>query len=113
MAKKSSAIALRPEVYQLYKEVDPALPMFLLQVRDRQLEREYKYASRGQWIAAIGMVGVIGGFIYLVMKGHEYAAGSLLGTGAIGLVLAFVRTRLLASPTEQAEPVQVPQQNLS
>jgi hypothetical protein len=103
MPQRKIAAVPRPEVLQLYKEVDPGLPALLIQAADRQLEREYRYALQGQGIAAMGMVLVIGGFVYLVMMGHHEAAGSLLGTGLVGLVLAFLRSRLGTPESSEKE----------
>lgn len=37
---------------------------------------------------------VFGGFVYLVMRNHPAAAGSLLGVGVLNMVQGFVRSRL-------------------
>jgi len=43
---------------------------------------------------AILAILVFGGFVYLVIRGHTAAAGSLLGVGVLNMVQGFVRTRL-------------------
>ena len=58
---------------------------------------EYRYAMAGLAIAGLGMLSVVGGFIYLVMNGHPQAAGCLLGAGILSLITAFIKTRLSAS----------------
>jgi predicted membrane protein len=54
----------------------------------------FTYALTGLIIGGVIAVALIAGFIYLVMQGHPAAAGSLLGTGALGMVAAFRATRL-------------------
>jgi hypothetical protein len=84
-----------------YAAIHPDLPRFILQVRDNQLERDYKYASRGQWMAIVSLLLIVSSFTFLVIKGHTVTA--LLGTGMIAVILAFIRGRLVSSnqPTYQ------------
>jgi hypothetical protein len=94
MTKKESFLVPSPEELQRYQTVDPTLPTVLIQVRDRELRREFIYAASALSVAALGLVMVIGGFVYLVMQGHPTAAGSLLGAGVLGLIAGFIRARL-------------------
>jgi cation transporter-like permease len=65
-----------------------------LQVRNRELRREFVYAAMALGIAALALILVLGGFVYLVMQGHPTEAKILLGAGVLGLIASFVRARL-------------------
>jgi len=45
-------------------------------------------------IAALALILVLGGFVFLVMQGHPTEAKLLLGAGVLGLIAGFVRARL-------------------
>jgi len=66
----------------------------IIEARKDALRLEYRYAMAGMAFAGLGLVSVIGGFIFLVMFGHPEAAGALLGAGILGLIGAFLKTRL-------------------
>jgi hypothetical protein len=56
--------------------------------------RAYRFAMLSLLIGGILSLGLIVGFVYLVMQGHTTAAGLLLGSGALSLVAGFRSTRL-------------------
>jgi hypothetical protein len=87
-------IVLNPEVLQLYKQVNESLPALIVQAIDGQLRREYRYAVGGQIVAALALILMAGGFVYLVMNGHEKAAYALLGAGVLNVIGGFLRARL-------------------
>lgn len=93
MAKKTSLIPSPPQL-QLYKQVDVRLPELVVQVADREAQREYHYALAGMISSVVLFLSVVGGFVYLVMKDHSKAAAGLLGAGVLGLIHAILRARL-------------------
>jgi hypothetical protein len=93
-----------PAILRLYKEIDPELPRLIVEASNRQLEREYQYASRGQWISLAALVMAFSGFIYLIMQNHAEAAGVLLGAGVIGLISGYLNARLSAAPPSTPAP---------
>lgn len=111
MARKQTSVVLNPLQLEYYARVDPQLPALITEVRDRQLAREYRYAMMGLGIAGLGLVLVIGGFIYLVMNGHPVSAGWLLGGGGTGLIAGFLRARYRVGEDDK-EPVVEPPQGL-
>jgi hypothetical protein len=94
MAKQQVSLVPSPEQLQRYQAINPALPALLFQARDRQLHREFVYAVLALGIAALALILVLGGFVYLVMQGHPTEAKILLGAGVLGLIAAFIRARL-------------------
>jgi|HubBroStandDraft_1064217.scaffolds.fasta_scaffold724505_2 hypothetical protein len=104
--EKARAAFPNPAMLRLYKDVDPDLPKLIIEASDRQLEREYKYASRGQWISLAALAMAIAGFVYLVMQNHPKAAGVLLGAGVIGLISGYLNARLstVLLPPRSAPP---------
>jgi hypothetical protein len=93
-----------PAILRLYKEIDPELPRLIVEASNRQLEREYRYASRGQWISVAALVMAFSGFIYLIMQNHPEAASALLGAGVIGLISGYLNARLSAAPPSTPAP---------
>jgi len=87
-------IVLNPEILQLYKQVNDSLPDLIVQAIDGQLKREYRYALGGQVVAGLALVLMAGGFVSLVMNGHERSAYALLGAGALNIIGGFLRARL-------------------
>jgi hypothetical protein len=81
----------------LYSEVGRDVPLAIVRAREAAVKMEYRYAMAGLAIAGVGLVSVIGGYMYLVMSGHPQAAGCLLGAGILSLITAFIKTRLSAS----------------
>ena len=73
-----------------YPEAGPEVALAIIRM-------EYRYAMAGLAIAGVGLVSIVGGFIYLVMNGHPQAAGCLLGAGVLSLITAFIKTRLSSS----------------
>jgi membrane-bound ClpP family serine protease len=66
----------------------------VLQSRDRELAREFAYAALALGVAALALVLILGGFVYLVMNAHPTEAKILLGAGVLGLIAGFLRARL-------------------
>jgi hypothetical protein len=57
-------------------------------------QRGARYANLSLVIAGILGMGLIGGFVYLVMNGHGGYAVTLLGGGALSMVAGFRVARL-------------------
>jgi len=87
-------IVLNPEILQFYKGINDALPVLVVQAIDGQLKREYRYALGGQIVAGAALILMAGGFIFLVMNGHEKPAYVLLGAGVLNVIGGFLRARL-------------------
>ncbi|MGA9070637.1 MAG: hypothetical protein WB424_10310 [Terracidiphilus sp.] len=87
-------IILGPEVLRFYKEIDENLPVLIVQAIDEQLKREYRYALLGQFVAGTALILMAGGFIFLVMNGHDKPAYVLLGAGILNVIGGFLRARL-------------------
>ena len=87
-------IVLNPEILQLYKQVNESLPGLIVQAIDGQLRREFRYALGGQIVAGLALVLMAGGFVFLVMNGHEKPAYALLGAGVLNVIGGFLRARL-------------------
>lgn len=87
-------IVLNPEILHLYKQVNESLPALIVQAIDGQLRREYRYALGGQIVAALALILMAGGFVFLVMNGHEKPAYVLLGAGVLNVIGGFLRARL-------------------
>jgi hypothetical protein len=102
-------IVLSPEILSFYKQIDEALPVLIVQAIDRQLKREYLYAFGGQIIAGLALLLVAGGFVFLVMNGHETPAYVLLGAGVLNTIGGFLRARLSDSGRKAGEDTTHPQ----
>jgi len=96
-------IVLNPETLLFYKGINEALPVLVIQSIDGQLKREYKYALGGQIVAGIALVLMAGGFVFLVVNGHERPAYALLGAGVLNVIGGFLRARLSNSAGKQRE----------
>jgi hypothetical protein len=94
MSEPQVSLVPSPELLEQFRRVDPALPALVLQARDRELHREFVYATSSLGVAALALVLVLGGFVYLVMQGRSSDAKILLGAGVLGLITGFVRARL-------------------
>jgi hypothetical protein len=94
MVKQQVSLVPSPEQLEQFQKVNPTLPAQVLQARDRELHREFLYAAIALGVAALALILVLGGFVYLVMQGHPAEAKILLGAGVLGLIASFVRARL-------------------
>jgi hypothetical protein len=94
MAEKQVPLIPGTEHLRALRGIAPGLPVLVVQVLDREHHREFIYAAMGLGIAALGLVLVLGGFVYLVMQGHSTDAKILLGAGVLGLIAGFIRARL-------------------
>jgi hypothetical protein len=108
--KNSHPLFPSSEQLAVYSKLDPNLPSLLIAVIDSQLEREYKYPTRGRWIALTCFLSVLAAFCVLVAAGHSTVGGILLGTCILGLIAGFTRARLSAdsTPRNLSEPLQEP-----
>jgi hypothetical protein len=100
---EQSGIVLSPEILLLYKGVNEALPVLIVQAIDGQLKREYRYALGGQIAAGLALILMAGGFVFLVMNGHETPAYVLLGAGVLNTIGGFLRARLNDSGSKGQE----------
>jgi hypothetical protein len=94
MAKEQVSLVPSPEQLKQFQAINPELPALLFQARDRELHREFIYAAIALGVAALALILVLGGFVYLVMQGHPTEAKILLGAGVLGLIASFIRARL-------------------
>lgn len=101
MAKEQVSLVPSPEQLKLFQAIDPALPALLVQARDRELHREFVYAAIALGVAALALILVLGGFVYLVMQNHSTEAKILLGAGVLGLIAGFLRARLRSRTGER------------
>lgn len=60
----------------------------------RRHQRQFIYATSSMFGGILVAVGLIGGFVYLVMNNHSNAAGGLLGAGVVGIISGFLASRL-------------------
>jgi hypothetical protein len=100
---EQSGIALSPEILLLYKSINEALPVLIVQAIDGQLKREYRYALGGQIAAGLALILMAGGFVFLVMNGHETPAYVLLGAGVLNTIGGFLRARLNNGGSKEQE----------
>ncbi len=101
MRQEQSGIVLNPEILQLYKGINEALPALIVQAVDAQLKREYRYALGGQIVAGLALLLMAGGSVFLVMNGHEKPAYVLLGAGVLNVIGGFLRARLSSGGRKQ------------
>jgi hypothetical protein len=94
IAPKPQSVVLSPTLLNAYSQIDKSLPALVVQAQQIEATQEYKYALVGLLTGGVLMLALIGGFVYLVMMGHPRAAGTLLGAGVLGIILAFIRARL-------------------
>src|SRR5271157_377381 len=92
-----------PQQLQGYLRVNPRLPELVVQAETDEARREFWYAVASLAGGVITVLSVVGGFVYLVMNNHPQAAGSLLGTGVLGLIQGFIRARLRLPEGSRAE----------
>jgi hypothetical protein len=75
----------------------------IVQAIDGQLKREYRYALGGQIAAGLALILMAGGFVFLVMNGHETPAYVLLGAGVLNTIGGFLRARLNNGGSKEQE----------
>jgi|SRR5271157_2108727 len=102
MPSKTSLLP-SPEQLQHYYKVDPGLPELIVQAATDEARWEFWYAVASLAGGVITVLSAVGGFVYLVMNNHPQAAGSLLGTGVLGLIQGFIRARLRLPESNRAE----------
>jgi hypothetical protein len=92
--KSQISVVLNPQQLELYSAIDPALPAILVKAALVVNNQDYWFAMTQGAFGFILALAIIGGSIYLAMHGHDWVAGTLLGTGAIGMVTGFQISRL-------------------
>jgi hypothetical protein len=97
--EKSNKIAVipNPQMLQLYSEIDPDLPMFIIKAAAEFNSQEYRFAMTMGSFGFIISVIVILSAVYLAMNGHGTVAGTLLTAGMVGVVVGFQYARLSSS----------------
>lgn len=83
-----------PELLEKFAVYGPELPLSVMKLWSLAHQRSYRYAMLGLAIGGVLGLGLIGGFVYLVMQGHGGYATTLLGTGALSMVAGFRVVRL-------------------
>jgi hypothetical protein len=61
---------------------------------DRANRREHSYALAALLCGTVSFLGVVAGFLYLVVQGHTQAAGVLLGAAVLAIVGQMIGSRL-------------------
>jgi predicted benzoate:H+ symporter BenE len=92
--RNQTSLVLSPEQLAEFGKVDSALPALVIENRNAELQREYRYAMGSLAGGVLVTFGILGSFVYLVMSGHPQAAAGLLGVGVLSLVGGFLRSRL-------------------
>jgi hypothetical protein len=77
MPPKTSLVPA-PQQLAAYKEVDARLPVMIIELADRDAQRDFWYALAGMGSSALLFLTVVGAFVYLIMQDHPTAAASLL-----------------------------------
>lgn len=101
-----------PFLLRYYKNIDNTLPALVIKSLDAQLTHEYRYALCGQIVAAMALLLMAGGFIYLVLHEQERPAYALLGAGVLNAIGGFLRARLRANE-ESTKAVATPSNRIS
>jgi hypothetical protein len=81
-------------VLDLFQRFGPQAPIEVLRMWRAQHQANFVYATVALVIAGALGLGLIGGYVYLVMEGHATAGGVLLGSGALSMVAGFRTVRL-------------------
>lgn len=92
--RKQTSLILNPEQLAQYARLDRELPALIVKARDNELKRQFAYAVLSLVCGILALLTVVGGFIFLVLRGHAQAAAALLATGVLGLIGGFLRSRL-------------------
>jgi nitrate reductase NapE component len=83
-----------PALLQDYACVGSELPELVVREWGHRHRRQFWFALVALVIGGLVSIGLIGGFVYLVMNDHPKSAALLLGSGALGMVAGFRSTRL-------------------
>ena len=70
----------------------------VMRVVERRHQQEFVYAMAGMIGGTACFLMIIVAFVYLIMEGHTHAAGGVLGTGVLGIVLQMFKGRLTKTP---------------
>lgn len=91
MPEKKPLLSLTPrELAQLH----PETVKHLVTLADRSEARQARYAHLGMVCGSCLFAFCVGVFVALIMRGHDVAAGVLLGTAVLGFLSQFLRARL-------------------
>jgi uncharacterized membrane protein len=90
---KRIAVVPSPALLAEYNNINPNLPLSIVEAGQRELAREFQYAIVFLVFGGCISLSIIGGFVYLAMQDHPTAAGALLGAGVLNMVTGFVRNR--------------------
>ena len=90
--KKKAGFALLPKVSDLTVLSDDGIRAVLDTV-SRVNERETRHATIRMGIAGFCFAVCVASFTYLVMGGHDKAAGLVLGTTVMGVVIQMINAR--------------------
>jgi len=72
----------------------PQKIQMVMDLIDREGEREFRYAWLSMLSGTVCLLASLAIFTYLVMRGHETAAGVVFGTTIVGLIGKIVLARL-------------------
>lgn len=93
-ANEKIATVPSPELLREYDSVGHDLPGMIVAAWQARHRRSFIYAMVALIIGGMLALGMVGGFVYLVMQGHGRYALTLLGAGALGMVAGFRSVRL-------------------
>jgi len=82
------------ELLREYDIVGHDLPSKVITAWQSGHDRSFRYAMAALIIGGLLALGLLGGFIYLVMQGHGGYAATLLGGGTLSMVAGFRSVRL-------------------
>ncbi len=94
MAPRRLAVVPSPEQLAKFAAIDPALPARILEAGERESTQEFRYALLSATYGILALLSVVGGYIYLAVKGLPREATGLLAAGVLSLIGGFVRSRL-------------------
>jgi hypothetical protein len=89
--KDRALLDLTPVEYGQLTDAQAFALKELIQARE---DRRARYARLGMMCSTICFVVVTGGYIFLVMEGHNKAALILLGTNVLAFLGRFIKARL-------------------
>jgi hypothetical protein len=84
---------LLPPAKELAKLTDDQAKSVIFAV-DRANAREHSYAIAALLCGTLCFLGVVAGFVYLVVNGHVEGASLLLGVAVLAIIGQMIRSRL-------------------
>jgi hypothetical protein len=81
---------------QIIKELAQAglTPELLAQIITEDHKGNQKFATVNSVMGGLGFITVVVGFIYLIMNGHDYSAGILLGVETLAIIRLMLQNRM-------------------